>query len=78
VLRRMVVGLARFLSVDPAPTPDRQFMRHLLPELMVNTAELPPSTVDAHTLQDVLALFKGDKSAAARYLVISRTTLWRR
>lgn len=43
-------------------------MRQLLPELMVNTAELTPSTVDAHALQDVLARFNGDKTAAARYL----------
>lgn len=48
-------------------------MRQLLPELMVNTAELTPSTVDAHALQDVLARFNGDKTAAARYLGISRT-----
>lgn len=77
-LRNMMERLALFLSVDPAPTLDRQFMRQLLPELMVNTAELTPSIVDALTLQDALARFNGDKSAAARYLGISRTTLWRR
>ncbi|EBR6532606.1 propionate catabolism operon regulatory protein PrpR, partial [Salmonella enterica] len=42
-LRNMMERLALFLSVDPAPTLDRQFMRQLLPELMVNTAELTPS-----------------------------------
>lgn len=77
-LRNMMERLALFLSVDPAPTLDRQFMRQLLPELMVNTAELTPSIVDALTLQDALTRFNGDKSAAARYLGISRTTLWRR
>ncbi|EEJ9245801.1 propionate catabolism operon regulatory protein PrpR [Salmonella enterica subsp. enterica serovar Muenchen] len=77
-LRNMMERLALFLSVDPAPTLDRQFMRQLLPELMVNTAELTPSIVDALTLQDALARFNGDKSAVARYLGISRTTLWRR
>ncbi|HAB1629278.1 TPA_asm: propionate catabolism operon regulatory protein PrpR [Salmonella enterica subsp. arizonae] len=77
-LRNMMERLALFLSVDPAPMLDKQFIRQRLPELMENTAELTPPIVEALTLQDVLARFNGDKTATARYLGISRTTLWRR
>lgn len=76
--RNMMERLALFLSVDPAPMLDKQFIRQRLPELMENTAELTPPIVEALTLQDVLARFNGDKTATARYLGISRTTLWRR
>ncbi|ENC7449084.1 propionate catabolism operon regulatory protein PrpR [Salmonella enterica] len=77
-LRNMMERLALFLSVDPAPMLDKQFIRQRLPELMENTAELTPPIVEALTLQDVLARFNGDKTATACYLGISRTTLWRR
>ncbi|EDE9519386.1 propionate catabolism operon regulatory protein PrpR [Salmonella enterica] len=77
-LRNMMERLALFLSVDPAPMLDKQFIRQRLPELMENTAELTPPIVEALTLQDVLSRFNGDKTATARYLGISRTTLWRR
>ncbi len=55
---RNMMERRHFFKRRSAPTLDRQFMRQLLPELMVNTAELTPSTVDAHTLQDVLARFR--------------------
>ena len=72
-LRNMMERLALFLSVEPQPSLDSQFLQQFLPELATI-----PEAPSALTPQQVLAQFNGDKTAAARYLGISRTTFWRR
>lgn len=75
-LRNMMERLALFLSVEPQPTLDIHFLQRLLPELTA-TDEAPPAPTSL-TAQEVLAQFNGDKTAAAQYLGVSRTTFWRR
>ncbi|HBC6872648.1 TPA: propionate catabolism operon regulatory protein PrpR [Citrobacter koseri] len=72
-LRNMMERLALFLSVEPQPSLDSQFLQQFLPELATI-----PEAPSALTPQQVLAQFNGDKTAAARYLGISQTTFWRR
>lgn len=76
-LRNMMERLALFLSVEPPAVLDRRFLQQLLPELASNSpaAGAPATTMNA---RQALTHFNGDKSAAAHYLGISRTTLWRR
>ncbi|HFK4063120.1 propionate catabolism operon regulatory protein PrpR [Kluyvera ascorbata] len=75
-LRNMMERLALFLSVEPQPMLDSDFLRQCLPELVAQN--LVPPAPDSLSPQQVLAQFNGDKTAAARYLGISRTTFWRR
>ncbi|WP_249358980.1 sigma 54-interacting transcriptional regulator, partial [Citrobacter sp. wls718] len=75
-LRNMMERLALFLSVEPQPELNIHFLQQLLPELAV-TSEAP-QVASSLTPQQVLAQCNGDKTAAARYLGISRTTFWRR
>ncbi|TCC80050.1 propionate catabolism operon regulatory protein PrpR [Citrobacter braakii] len=75
-LRNMMERLALFLSVEPQPELNVQFLQQLLPELAV--AVDAPQVSSSLTPQQVLAQFNGDKTAAARYLGVSRTTFWRR
>ena len=72
----MMERLALFLSVEPQPELNVDFLQQLLPELAI-VADSPQSS-SLLTPQQVLAQFNGDKTAAARYLGISRTTFWRR
>lgn len=72
----MMERLALFLSVEPQPELNIHFLQQLLPELAV-TSEAP-QVASSLTPQQVLAQCNGDKTAAARYLGISRTTFWRR
>ncbi|MBV8045313.1 propionate catabolism operon regulatory protein PrpR [Pluralibacter sp.] len=79
-LRNMMERLALFLSVEPMPGLNTHLLQHLSPELTITAAESPsviPQQPPA-SAQQILARFNGDKMAAARYLGISRTTLWRR
>ena len=75
-LRNMMERLALFLSVEPTPDLTPQFMQLLLPELARESAKIPAPRL--LTPQQALEKFKGDKTAAANYLGISRTTFWRR
>lgn len=75
-LRNMMERLALFLSVEPQPELNGDFLRQCLPELTECRADSPPSV--SLTPHQVLAQFNGDRGAAARYLGVSRTTFWRR
>ncbi len=75
-LRNMMERLALFLSVEPTPDLTPQFLQLLLPELARESAKIPSSSL--LTPQQALEKFNGDKTAAANYLGISRTTFWRR
>ena len=75
-LRNMMERLALFLSVEPTPDLKPQFLQLLLPELARESAKIPAPRL--LTPQQALEKFKGDKTAAANYLGISRTTFWRR
>jgi Transcriptional regulator containing PAS, AAA-type ATPase, and DNA-binding domains len=71
-LRNLCERLALLLSSDMVS--DERDLPALLPELYDagNTLTFAPSALDA------LAQCGGDRSAAARYLGVSRTTFWRR
>lgn len=71
-LRNLCERLALLLSSDMVS--DERDLPALLPELYEagNTLTFAPSALDA------LAQCGGDRSAAARYLGVSRTTFWRR
>ncbi|EME5921633.1 propionate catabolism operon regulatory protein PrpR [Escherichia coli] len=75
-LRNMMERLALFLSVEPTPDLTPQFLQLLLLELARESAKTPAPRL--LTPQQALEKFNGDKTAAANYLGISRTTFWRR
>ena len=75
-LRNMMERLALFLSVEPTPDLTPQFLQLLLPELARESTKTPAPRL--LTPQQALEKFNGDKTAAANYLGISRTTFWRR
>jgi propionate catabolism operon transcriptional regulator len=83
-LRNLMERLALFLAAEPLQALTPAFLLSVAPELVALPAVpalAPPMQTQVQTqesLADVLARFDGQRDAAARYLGISRTTLWRR
>ncbi|UQV45157.1 propionate catabolism operon regulatory protein PrpR [Janthinobacterium lividum] len=88
-LRNLAERLALFLAAEPLQALTPAFVLGVAPELAnaAGTPALPPTPTPAAAiaprLEDesasaVLARFGGRRDAAAQYLGISRTTLWRR
>jgi propionate catabolism operon transcriptional regulator len=78
-LRNLMQRLALFLSAEPLQALTPAFVASVAPELGVApSAQQEVATEEENDILHVLARFGGDRSAAARHLGISRTTLWRR
>ncbi|WP_194711245.1 propionate catabolism operon regulatory protein PrpR [Noviherbaspirillum soli] len=79
-LRNLMQRLALFLSAEPLQALTPAFVASVAPELGVAAPPVQPDApvAEPNGILHVLARFGGDRSAAARHLGISRTTLWRR
>lgn len=78
-LRNLMERLALFLAAAPLQALTPAFLKSIAPELSHLTAPAVHAVpVAEETLQQVLQRFDGNREAAANYLGISRTTLWRR
>jgi propionate catabolism operon transcriptional regulator len=82
-LRNLMERLALFLAAEPLQALTPSFLLSIAPELArvgaaAHEAVLAPAPLRTDTAGEVLARFGGQRDAAARYLGISRTTLWRR
>jgi propionate catabolism operon transcriptional regulator len=84
-LRNLMQRLALFLAAEPLQALTPAFVQNLAPELAgtdqtVRSArlELPALSSAEPDLQQIMARFDGNRAAAAAYLGMSRTTLWRR
>lgn len=83
-LRNLMERLALFLAAVPLQALTPAFLKSIAPELASATASAGASSAStdqpaaAESLQQVLQRFDGNREAAADYLGISRTTLWRK
>ncbi|MYM65242.1 propionate catabolism operon regulatory protein PrpR [Pseudoduganella sp. FT55W] len=82
-LRNLTERLALFLAAEPLQALTPAFVLSVAPELAARPAALHDAAAPAmppsdERISDVLARFGGRRDAAADYLGISRTTLWRK
>jgi transcriptional regulator, propionate catabolism operon regulatory protein len=84
-MRNLMERAALFLAAEPLQALTPGFMLALAPELGKNSAAAASATpltalpaMPTETIEQVLERFGGNREAAAKYLGISRTTLWRR
>ncbi|WP_369310497.1 propionate catabolism operon regulatory protein PrpR [Providencia rettgeri] len=78
-LRNLMERVALYCSAYPEKLISEEMLRSLSPERKWVTGDHDAvMTNSEESLTDVMARFNGDRKAVARYLGISRTTLWRR
>jgi propionate catabolism operon transcriptional regulator len=85
-LRNLMERAALFLEAEPLQALTPGFLLSVAPELAAANAAgaaaaasaTGPAGAGTEPIEQVLARFGGNREAAARYLGISRTTLWRR
>ncbi|CAM3845867.1 propionate catabolism operon regulatory protein PrpR [Xenorhabdus thuongxuanensis] len=84
-LRNLMERIALYLSAHPEQALTSALILSLSPErqtetvsFIENTFPVRDSSVHDISVHDIVAQFSGNRRAAAEYLGISRTTLWRR
>ncbi|MFZ6657533.1 propionate catabolism operon regulatory protein PrpR [Undibacterium sp. TJN19] len=79
-LRNLMERLALFLAAEPLQALTPGFVSRTLPELAISTdlTTSPAPLLIPESLEQVMEKFGQNREAAADYLGISRTTLWRR
>jgi propionate catabolism operon transcriptional regulator len=78
-LRNLTERLALFLAAEPLQALTPSFILSIAPELgTAAITALPTPAPGTERIADILARFGGRRDAAAEYLGISRTTLWRK